>query len=69
MMDAAIAITVQIGEDGPVETSTLDAFLAENAEALSESDVAELRAALDESSPFFCGGGAGPLVTVRRAAP
>ena len=59
-----IAIT---DEEGRRELATLGEFIADNADAFDERDVAALRAELAAYRTYHMGGGAGPLFAIRNA--
>ena len=61
-------ITLQFGP-GEIEHTTLAAFIAENADAFDDRDVADMTADLAAYRPVHIGGGAAPLVTVRNVEP
>ena len=56
-------------EDGHVEWSKLGQFIADNADAMDERDVADLRADLAAYRTYYMGGGAGPMFAIRNADP
>lgn len=61
-------IILQFGP-GEIEHTTLAAFIAENADAFDDRDVADMTADLAAYRPVHIGGGAAPLVTVRNVEP
>lgn len=56
-------------EDGRREWTFLGQFVADNADAMDERDVADLRAELAAYRTYHMGGGAGPLFAIRNADP
>lgn len=61
-------ITVQ-SAPGQVHHTTLAGFVADNADALDDRDIADMTADLAAYRPVHIGGGAAPLVTVRNVEP
>jgi hypothetical protein len=66
----AHATKITVTDDaGRREWTTLGDFIAQNADAFDERDVADLRAELAARRTYWFGGGAGPLFAIRNDEP
>lgn len=57
-------MNIAVETDGWSWHTTLDAFLADNADGLSPDEIEAIRASLEAGQAHSVGGGAAPLVTL-----